>query len=189
MLLTILQELHLNDNVIDVLPFQVGTQLTSLRKLILHHNRISRLPSQLEGLHKLKLLSLHSNYLEYLPTGIECLTSLKTLELSHNKLKDLPHTMAFLQRLRRVELNNNHFVSLAAMRGINSIGSLKSLQFDSYLQEGHSERCMCKFCVYSRFDEAHFDDIVEGDSSFESELINLFFNCTESDFRAMHDAL
>ena len=48
---------------------------------------------------------------------------------------------------------------------------------------------MCKFCVYSRFDEAHFDDIVEGDSSFESELINLFFNCTESDFRAMHDAL
>jgi len=97
--------------------------------------------------------------------------------------------MAFLQRLRRVELNNNNFVSLASMRGINSISSLKSLQFDSYLQEGHSERCMCKFCVYSRFDEAHFDDIVEGDSSFESELINLFFNCTESDFRAMHDAL
>jgi len=60
---------------------------------------------------------------------------------------------------------------------------------DSYLQEGHLERCMCKFCIFARFDEAHFDDIVEGDSEFEAELIALFFKCTETDFQAMKDAL
>lgn len=184
-----LLELHLNDNMLESLPFQLGTQLRSLRKLILHHNHLSYLPNQLDGLNKLKFLSLHSNALEYLPQTIEYLTSLKTLELAHNRLKDLPPTMAFLQKLRRVELQGNCFPSLASLRGINAINSLKSLQFDAYLQDGHSERCMCKFCVYSRFDEAHFDDIVEGDSSFESELITLFFNCTENDFRAMYEAL
>jgi Leucine-rich repeat (LRR) protein/HPt (histidine-containing phosphotransfer) domain-containing protein len=183
------KELHLNDNLIETIPPQIGVQMVSLRKLILHHNRITRLPSQLEGLHKVKLLSVHSNYLDYVPYSIECLTSLKTLELSHNRLKELPPTMAFLQKLRRIELHSNSFATLSALHGINAISTLKSVQFDCYLQEGHSEKCMCKFCIYSRFDEAHFDDIVEGDSGFESELINLFFNCTENDFRAMQEAL
>jgi HPt (histidine-containing phosphotransfer) domain-containing protein len=185
----LLQELYLNDNMLQTIPTQIGVQLHSLRKLVLHHNNISHLPEQLVGLHNLKLLSLHSNKLEYLPYTVDCLSSLKTLELANNRLKELPPSITVLHKLRRVELQGNCFATLANLRGINTIESLKSLQFDSYLQDGHSERCMCKFCIYSRFDEAHFDDIVEGDSSFEAELIQLFFNCTENDLRAMEEAL
>jgi len=184
-----LKELHLNDNLIESLPDEFGVGLTSIRKLILHHNRLTHLPQDLAGLHGLKFLSLHTNTLECLPLGIECLTSLKTLELSCNRLRELPPTMAFLQQLRKIELQSNCFISLSSLRGIIAIDSLKSVQFDPYLQEGHSERCMCKFCVFSRFDEAHFDDIVEGDQGFELELINLFFTCTENDFCSMIEAL
>lgn len=52
------------------------------------------------------------------------------------------------------------FSSLVALKGIQSVESLKSVHFDDYLQEEHSELCMCKLCVFARFDEAHFEGIL-----------------------------
>lgn len=184
-----LRELIANNNILETVPLRVGTELPYLKKLILHENRITTLPTQLEGLTSLKHLSLSGNLLEHIPSAIGTLRSLRVLQLSHNRLQELPSTVMFMRKLRKVELQNNQFSSLVALKGIQSVESLKSVHFDDYLQEDHSELCMCKFCVFARFDEAHFEEIVEGDSEFEEELINLFFNCTETDFSCMTKAL
>lgn len=184
-----LKELIANNNLLESIPVKVGTGLPNLKKLILHENRITSLPVQLDGLVSLKHLSLSGNLLEQVPSAIGTLRSLRVLQLSHNRLQELPSTVMFMRKLRKVELQNNQFSSLVALKGIQSVESLKSVHFDDYLQEDHSELCMCKFCVFARFDEAHFEEIVEGDSEFEEELINLFFNCTETDFSCMTKAL
>jgi len=184
-----LRELIANNNALESVPVNVGTDLPHLKKLILHENRLVALPTQLEGLTSLKHLSLSGNLLEHVPSAIGTLRNLRVLQLSHNRLQELPATVMFMRKLRRVELQSNLFASLVALKGIQGVDSLKSVHFDEYLQEDHSELCMCKFCVFARFDEAHFEEIVEGDSEFEEELINLFFNCTETDFTYMTKAL
>jgi len=184
-----LHELIANNNLLETVPGTIGTNMPQLKKLILHDNRLSSFPSHLEGLtESLKFLSLSSNLLEFVPHSIGTLRNLRVLQLSHNRLQELPGTVMFMRKLRRVELQHNRFASLVSLRGIQGVDSLKSVHFDEYLQEDHSEMCMCKFCVFARFDEAHFEEIVEGDSDFEEELINLFFNCMESDLGYMSKA-
>lgn len=184
-----LRELIANNNLLDAIPATIGTSLPHLKKLMLHENRITNLPTQLEGLVSLKHLALSGNLLERVPSAIGTLRNLRVLQLSHNRLQELPATVMFMRKLRKVELQSNQFSSLVSLKGIQGVDSLKSVHFDEYLQEDHSELCMCKFCVFARFDEAHFEEIVEGDSEFEEELINLFFNCTETDFTYMTKAL
>jgi len=184
-----LRELIANNNLLESIPVAVGINLPFLKKLILHENRINTLPAQLEGLSSLKHLSLSGNHLEQVPSAIGTLRNLRVLQLSNNRLCELPSTVMFMKKLLKVELQSNQFPSLVSLKGIQSVASLKSVHFDDYLQEDHSELCMCKFCVFARFDEAHFEEIVEGDAEFEEELINLFFNCTETDFLCMTKAL
>eukprot|EP00026_Physarum_polycephalum_P003885 Phypoly_transcript_03901.p1 GENE.Phypoly_transcript_03901~~Phypoly_transcript_03901.p1 ORF type:complete len:680 (+),score=103.77 Phypoly_transcript_03901:146-2185(+) len=184
-----LRELIANNNLLEQVPENVGTNLPRLKKLSLHENRLTTLPSELRGLSSLKYLSLSGNYLEHIPSAIGTLCNLRVLQLSHNKLQELPGSVMFMRKLRKVELQSNQFTSLVSLKGIQGVDSLKSVHFDEYLQEDHSELCMCKFCIFARFDEAHFEEIVEGDADFEEELINLFFNCTETDFTYMTKAL
>jgi Leucine-rich repeat (LRR) protein/HPt (histidine-containing phosphotransfer) domain-containing protein len=184
-----IRELIANNNFLEKIPSNVGTGLPRLKKLILHENRLSSLPTKLDGLSSLKHLSLSGNHLEQIPSAIGTMSNLRVLQLSHNKLQELPGSVMFMRKLRKVELQSNQFTSLISLKGIQGVDSLKSVHFDEYLQEDHSELCMCKFCIFARFDEAHFEEIVEGDAEFEEELINLFFNCTETDFTYMTKAI
>jgi len=184
-----IQELIANNNSLESIPDAIGMGMPLLKKLVLHDNRLAYFPSRLDGLSDtLKLLNLSGNLLESIPSTIGTLRNLRVLQLSHNRLQELPSGITLMRKLRRVELQNNRFASLGKLRGIQGVDSLKSVHFDEYLQEDHEEMCMCRFCVFARFDEAHFEEIVEGDADFEEELITLFFNCMESDFTYMAKA-
>eukprot|EP01112_Ceratiomyxa_fruticulosa_P011838 TRINITY_DN324_c0_g3_i1.p1 TRINITY_DN324_c0_g3~~TRINITY_DN324_c0_g3_i1.p1 ORF type:complete len:768 (+),score=115.97 TRINITY_DN324_c0_g3_i1:217-2520(+) len=176
-----LKSLCINNNKLEFLPESLGS-LTLLRRLSAHCNRLREIPSSIGNLTLLKALSLYSNSLSSLPSSLVHLKRLHTLELGSNVLIQLPYNVSCMQGLRRVELQDNSFSTLEALQGLASISSLKSLRFDWFLVGKHQESCMCKFCIFSRFDEAHFDDIVEGDNVFGIELVELFFQCMEADF-------
>eukprot|EP01113_Clastostelium_recurvatum_P051195 TRINITY_DN988_c0_g1_i2.p1 TRINITY_DN988_c0_g1~~TRINITY_DN988_c0_g1_i2.p1 ORF type:complete len:730 (-),score=145.14 TRINITY_DN988_c0_g1_i2:40-2175(-) len=155
--------------------------LTDLKQLSAHHNSIQTLPQNLCRLTSLASLSLHTNFIETLPTNIHSLAMLEELELQQNCLSTLPLSMSALPRLRRVDLRSNLFSNLQALLPIGYIPTLRSAQFDGHLHMAHSVVCPCKFCTFARFDEAHFDDVVEGDIMFEKELVELFFECMTGD--------
>ena len=77
------------------LPESIG-QLSLLRELYLHHNRLSYLPDQIRLLSKLNILRINDNAFTEFPYAILDLKNLENLDLSKNQLRTLP---AFLQLL------------------------------------------------------------------------------------------
>jgi len=179
-----LKNLLVNNNRLEGLPLALGC-LLRLKHLTAHHNQLSVVPASIGGLANIRTLSLHTNFIDSLPHAIGLLGRLKVLELNDNRLTSLPPTISLLKDLRRADMQNNRFKDLSALQDLGNLAALKSVQFDAHLHETHPKTCMCRFCVYSRFDEAHFDDIVEGDVAFETELIELFFQCMNTDFSVM----
>ena len=62
--------------------------LTSLKELDLHYNKLEEVPGSIGKLTNLEKLNLKSNKLTSLPESIDNLTSLKELNLSSNELSD-----------------------------------------------------------------------------------------------------
>lgn len=109
---------------IERLPESVR-QVSRLRVLDLHTNRLRSLPPGLFALRSLAELRLHRNELRELPREIWGLRSLRVLVLSQNRLVTLPREIGELDALQELYLANNPLRSLP--RELGRLGALRIL--------------------------------------------------------------
>jgi Leucine-rich repeat (LRR) protein len=83
-LISSLEELIADFNKLQRLPETLGIKLFNLRKLSVHSNKLSYLPSSISCLMSLRVLDVHMNKLRYLPEDIDNLVSLQILNVSCN---------------------------------------------------------------------------------------------------------
>jgi internalin A len=93
------------------LPESVG-QLTQLRKLVVHSNRLMEVPESLNRLTQLRQLNLNFNKLTVLPENWIGLTQLLELNLAGNRLMELPKSVGRLTQLRYLYMAGNRLMSL-----------------------------------------------------------------------------
>ena len=121
-----LRELIVAFNQLESLPLNMGYDLTSLRILSLHSNKLSFLSPSICNLVHLKVLDLHFNKLQYLPLEIGGLKSLEKLNLSNNFSDfggELPRSLGDLTCLINLDLSYNQVRVLP-----DSIGALSKLR-------------------------------------------------------------
>ena len=121
-----LRKLSLARNAIDRLgPAPLLAQLTSLRVLDLHSNRLCVLPDEIASLLHLKVLDVSCNELTALPDAIAQLSHLSTLRLSKNKVRHLPAVIGEMAALRKLDVRLNRLVALP--REIGNLDGLRTL--------------------------------------------------------------
>ncbi|XP_078059880.1 uncharacterized protein LOC144485653 [Mustelus asterias] len=101
-----LQLLGLSGNSLDSLPWEIST-LTQLQQLYLQDNNLQLLPFGFCQLHGLEILDLKENALIYLPDDINCLVNLKHLYLSHNHLAFIPQSLRQCTNLCVLDISIN----------------------------------------------------------------------------------
>ena len=114
--LTHLKWLSINDSWITFLPYEIGN-LTDLETLSLgypykHFNRgndLSKLPSTISLLQKLKRLYLWGNKFEQFPESICQLYNLEVLDISGNQLADIPTCLLYLPNFKEINIQYNSF--------------------------------------------------------------------------------
>ncbi|APQ16010.1 hypothetical protein A9200_16250 [Maribacter hydrothermalis] len=104
-------ELSVFNKTISTLPKEIG-QLTNLRSLFIHANKLSALPSEIGQLAHLEVLNSAGNQLTEIPIEIGQLTNLTGLFLSRNELSELPSEIGQLTHLERLDLSSNQLSAL-----------------------------------------------------------------------------
>ena len=81
----------------------------TVRKLLLQHNRLTRLPRDvIESLKQLVLVNLAHNEIVWLDVGAFSSTSLRHVDLSHNALRKLiSMTLLYLPAADTIDLSHN----------------------------------------------------------------------------------
>lgn len=88
--LSLLKHLNFGRNVLRFLPTLALGKLSNLEVLLLDHNSINSLPSEIENFTKLVRFEINSNYLNELPNELGKLSSFETLSINDNRLQTLP---------------------------------------------------------------------------------------------------
>ncbi|KAM3715875.1 Protein phosphatase PHLPP-like protein, partial [Dirofilaria immitis] len=102
-----IETISAHHNLILYLPCRIFMNLSRLKNLHLHNNKIERLPDAIENC-SLEVLSLHNNYIDMLPNELlKVANKLKNLNISHNRLRKLPTANAML------DLNRLQFLRAA----------------------------------------------------------------------------
>nr|CAB3263548.1 ZF(RING)-19 zinc finger protein [Phallusia mammillata] len=86
------------------------SDLSNLKILDLHNNKITQLPAELGALTNLKVLNVENNQLTELPQSIGDLKLLQTLLLRDNLLNCLPNTVKNLKSLRTLDVSGTNKV-------------------------------------------------------------------------------
>lgn len=107
-------ELDLSDLELLDIPFEVLTTLSSsLKKLNVRKNKLTRLPEELaRQLPHLTVLNASENELTELPEQIGLLRNLQKLQLENNRLAALPRSFSKLSALEELNLRSNALESL-----------------------------------------------------------------------------
>lgn len=105
-----LQELNLSVNFLTNVDAIIHS--IHLHTLYCTANQITRLPQDINTLHKLKYLYLGINQLSELPQSIGDLTQLEYLDISFNRLTSLPDSIGKLTQLHTLNMSNNILVQL-----------------------------------------------------------------------------
>lgn len=123
-----LEELHLNNNFVSLVPHSIG-QLASLHTLSLSDNKIERLVADIGYCTNLTNLVLSNNELSALPESVGNLTKLQKLVVVSNRLKDLPTHLAKCASLLMLLLQGNQFKSIPECLG--ELPKIEQLGFSS----------------------------------------------------------
>ncbi|CAJ1956920.1 unnamed protein product [Sphenostylis stenocarpa] len=108
-----LQILDLSGNAASLLDGPAFSSLPYLQELYLRRMRLSEVPSDIEGLHQLRILDLSQNSLQSIPVGLKNLTSLEELDLSDNNISVLPPELGLLEpTLQTLRLDGNPLRSI-----------------------------------------------------------------------------
>ncbi|KAL5151607.1 Plant intracellular Ras-group-related LRR protein 6 [Glycine soja] len=103
-----LQILDLSGNAASLLDGPAFSSLPYLQELYLRRMRLSEVPSDIVGLHQLRILDLSQNSLQSIPVGLKALTSLQELDLSNNNIAVLPPELGLLEpSLQALRLDGN----------------------------------------------------------------------------------
>uniref|UniRef100_A0A8C5WLX7 Leucine rich repeat and sterile alpha motif containing 1 n=1 Tax=Leptobrachium leishanense TaxID=445787 RepID=A0A8C5WLX7_9ANUR len=102
--LSAIKVLDLHDNKITSLPPDVGS-LTSLRVLNVERNLLRCLPDSIGDLVQLQTLNVKGNKLKLLPQAVGGLHSLRTLDITENRLQELPRELAHIRTLEMLSLD------------------------------------------------------------------------------------
>ncbi|XP_059850316.1 E3 ubiquitin-protein ligase LRSAM1 isoform X2 [Hypanus sabinus] len=107
-------------------PKSCNVQDLSLLKILdLHDNRLTSLPEEMGQLSSLQVLNLEQNHLKSLPNSLTTLAQLQTLNLKGNRIRKLPETLSGLKSLRTLDISQNqiHFLpqDLAYIRTLESL--------------------------------------------------------------------
>ncbi|KAG4978218.1 hypothetical protein JHK82_037493 [Glycine max] len=108
-----LQILDLSGNAASLLDGPAFSSLPYLQELYLRRMRLSEVPSDIVGLHQLRILDLSQNSLQSIPVGLKALTSLQELDLSNNNIAVLPPELGLLEpSLQALRLDGNPLRSI-----------------------------------------------------------------------------
>ena len=120
-----LKLLDFSRNSLETLPNNAFLfHLTSIRKLVLSHNKLHEIPKEIDSLKRLEILSLDQNCIEELPDSLYMLECLQILDLSFNKIRVLSPSFSLLYNVRILKINSNSISDLPS-----DIGKLKKLEF------------------------------------------------------------
>ncbi|KAM6976245.1 E3 ubiquitin-protein ligase LRSAM1 [Tautogolabrus adspersus] len=103
--------------------------LSTLKVLDLHDNKIISLPDDIGKLASLQILNVEKNRLKSLPDSIADLRILQTLNLKGNSLSELPASVGFLSSLRTLDLSDNNITQLP--KAVAHIRTLESFTLDA----------------------------------------------------------
>eukprot|EP01125_Pyxidicula_operculata_P010117 TRINITY_DN3335_c0_g1_i1.p1 TRINITY_DN3335_c0_g1~~TRINITY_DN3335_c0_g1_i1.p1 ORF type:complete len:356 (-),score=113.04 TRINITY_DN3335_c0_g1_i1:119-1186(-) len=134
---------------ITAIPTQIQLQ-TTLKTLVLQHNKLSTLPDEFSHLKNLLVLNLGSNNLKKLPTPIFSLTNLEELVVEHNQIDELPGDIGNLQKLIKLNMFANKLKEIPSQ--LSSLKKLRSADFEiNYISSipdevnGMMDHCEFKF--------------------------------------------
>ncbi|XP_065055715.1 DISP complex protein LRCH3-like isoform X2 [Rhopilema esculentum] len=100
-----LNHLNLSHNQIPVLPVHICS--LPLKVLIMNHNKLHAVPSEIGLLGKLQKLDLSCNELTNLPSTMGEMVSLRTLKVRRNQLISLPDEVSKLKNLVHMDITSN----------------------------------------------------------------------------------
>ncbi len=146
-----LRELHLDGNVLDALPEEIG-ELVELEVLTAAGNRLRAVPRSIGRLARLRVLNLSSNQLSALPDELGELVALEELELGHNLLQRLPETLEGLGSLHSLNAEFNQLVALPEHLG--RLARLRELR----LAGNALERLPLSICQLSAVEGLYLSD-------------------------------
>ena len=87
--------------------------LGSLVELDLSHNLLEgRIPSEVNGLQKLRCFNISQNKISQLPEGVSALSQLTELRAGFNRLREVPEEVAQLSQLQILDFKDNHITLL-----------------------------------------------------------------------------
>eukprot|EP00939_MAST-03C_sp_MAST-3C-sp1_P000738 g738.t1 len=108
-----LNTLNLRGNRLRTLPNDSAmSRLWSLKRLVLSHNELRRLPESIGALTRLETLDFTNNFVQTLPRSFTKLARLGEMYAGGNNVGQLPRTFGRLKSLRRVDLDDNSLDSL-----------------------------------------------------------------------------
>lgn len=102
--LTVLEEVDLTGNAIDVIGAEIGS-VTSLRVLTIDGNALAKIDPAIGRLEGLEKFEARNNNLAALPKEFGCLSMLEELALSGNPLEEIPSSFGALRALKIIDLN------------------------------------------------------------------------------------
>lgn len=118
-----LKRLHLDCNLIKIIPEMLGENLTNLEILTISSNQLQTLPKSMANLTKLKSLHLANNDFRQFPESVCQISSLRFLDLSSNRIENLPYSIGNLIKLKSLLLFENRIKNVP-----KTIGNLINLE-------------------------------------------------------------
>uniref|UniRef100_A0A915PXJ7 PPM-type phosphatase domain-containing protein n=1 Tax=Setaria digitata TaxID=48799 RepID=A0A915PXJ7_9BILA len=132
-------------NLILYLPYRIFMNVSRLKNLYVHNNKIERLPDAIENC-SLEILSLHSNCIDVLPNELlKAANKLRNLNVSHNRLKTLPtaNTMLDLNRLQFLRAARN-FLDESVINVVISCRRLRLLDLSYNQLKFFDDSCLSR---------------------------------------------
>ena len=119
-----LVKLDVAHNELEDIPNEVAAALTLLETVIASHNRLAKLPANIDALGSLRVLNVSSNALAALPEALASIATLRVLDASMNALREIDRVLP--SGLCDLRLDGNRLTRLPDLRCVPNLESLSA---------------------------------------------------------------